>query len=130
MSLAPLNEYLNSFRLRTKLRGNSFQEKMETFLSRIEKVALDCEASTDKSPYRKDYGGVHRNEFNNLKAIQLEFPFDDELKFRLKEYLSYLAGHLQEVHDDHSEFGRYGFDIVGTIDGLCYIVVELEEVLK
>lgn len=130
MSLAPLNEYLDSFRLRTKLRGNSFQEKMEAFLSRLEKVALDCESSLDRSPYRKDYGKIHRQEFVNLQAIQLEFPSESEMKFRLQEYLSYLNTHLQEIHDTHADFGEYGFDIVGTIDGLCYIIVELEEVIK
>ncbi len=122
MSVAPLNEYLDSFRSRTKLRGDSFQEKLETFLTRLEKVALDCEASLDVSPYRTNYGKIHMLEFENLKTLS---------QADLIKYLDYLKSHLQEIHDKYvMDYGVYDFEVVGTVDGLCYIVVELEEVLK
>lgn len=115
-------EHLNFFRSRTKVSGNSFQEKLKAFLIRLEKVASDSENSSEQSLYRNGFGRVHKLEFQNIQSYLEGNPQD--LRNRLNQYLSYLTSHLREIYEN------LDIEDVGIIDGLSYIIVELDEVLK
>lgn len=128
MSSLSLDEFLASFRNRTKLRGNSFQEKFDNFLTRLEKVAVDCENSEDRSLYREKYGEIHRMEFQSLTIIKASFLSEIDLKSALTEYIMSLTTSLIKVMSEYEKYDD--FDAVGVIDSLGYIIVELEEVLK
>lgn len=130
MSILSIEDHLNSFRQRTKIRGNTFYEKLTQLVLRLEKVVSDCENSPDKSPFRTSFALVHKEELECFRALtSLNFA-DEDMKEILNNYVKEYLQRFADYHQTAQEFGYWDWTSAGTVDALCYILVELEEVLK
>jgi hypothetical protein len=116
-SNSTIQSFLESFRERTKINGNSFREKFDFLIKRWEKVVEDC--VDDNSNYRQNFGKVHRL---TLKALEDHKEWsDDEAKERLEEEANF---RFQELHNILGNV-----ELAGYIDGLSYIIVEIDEII-
>ena len=57
-----------------KIRGPTFEDKIETVANRCQKVFKDCTAAykegRDRSTYRQDFGEEHRICYDLIKSIK------------------------------------------------------------
>lgn len=112
------DEHLESFRTKTKVRGNTLSEKLAFVLNRWDKVVKDSE--DDTSMYRVEFSKVHQINADVIRPMVVDF---DEVKPR-----AYLGLLIEKIKNSY--FHSHGRVPAGALDGICYIICELELVIS
>jgi hypothetical protein len=107
-------DYLESFRSRTKVRGSTVSEKLNFALSRWDKVVAD--SSDDESNYRMGFSDVHAKYAKKVREL-VEITSDDNMPEALNGIATEAAEAFISVGDMIPS---------GVLDGMGYIISELE----
>ncbi len=125
-----LDQYLDSYRQRTKLRGKTFEEKLEEVISRWEKIAEDCENDHDNSVYRKTYAESHRSLAKIFRSAMSTESFSSEEEHRELVSATFLGSRnylFKHCHPRNPPTDPYWS---ATVDAICYQIVECEAIFK
>jgi hypothetical protein len=117
MHFVEIDSYLDNFRSKTKLKGDSVLSRLQSLYDRWKKVIEDCEKSSDTSAYRSQFLKKHKEYYNLLNNNLCNKTEVLEIVSTIKNIRETA---IQEILDGRTLMDK---------DAICFIIVELELVL-